>query len=189
MKAYLKVTSQFHVMSSWRKIEVGDIELYWVRITTGGHKQIEGVNYTETLLATAKMPSVHVVLGNAATQDWEIHKVNINSVCTLTHLLKGPSTWNCPEESLNQTKRGRFAACWRVLMGSNRQVEDGIKKFLRSSSMTWDSNIQQSNIQYFTGVLQRNIPLSLWQWMTWWSPPNTLRMWLSSTQSLSSTER
>ena len=57
----------------------GEIESYQVRIVTGGHKQIEGVNYTETFSATTKMPSVHVVLGNAATQDWEIHQVDIKS--------------------------------------------------------------------------------------------------------------
>ena len=45
----------------------------------GGHKQIEGVNYTETFLATAKMPTVCVVLTNAAHQDWEIEHVDIKS--------------------------------------------------------------------------------------------------------------
>ena len=45
----------------------GEIESYQVRIVTGGHKQIEGVNYTETFFAAAKMPSVCAVPGNAAT--------------------------------------------------------------------------------------------------------------------------
>ena len=41
---------------------------------------IEGVNYTETFSAATKMLSVHVVLGNAAAQDLEIHQVGIKSV-------------------------------------------------------------------------------------------------------------
>ena len=40
---------------------------------------IEGVNYTETFFAATKMLSVHVVLRNAAAQDWEIHQVGIKS--------------------------------------------------------------------------------------------------------------
>ena len=44
----------------------------------GGHKQIKGVNYTETFSAAAKMPTVCVVLANTAHQDWEIEHVNVN---------------------------------------------------------------------------------------------------------------
>ena len=29
----------------------------------------------------ARMPSIHVVLGNAVQQDWEIHQVDVKSVC------------------------------------------------------------------------------------------------------------
>ena len=45
------------------------IQKYCVRIIAGGHKQIEGVNYTETFSAAAKMPTICVVLANAAEQD------------------------------------------------------------------------------------------------------------------------
>ena len=31
---------------------------YWVRIIAGGHRQVKGINYTETFSATAKMPTV-----------------------------------------------------------------------------------------------------------------------------------
>ena len=57
----------------------GDVQSYRVRIVAGSHKQIEGVNYTETFLAAAKMPTVHVVLANAAHQDWEIEHVDVKS--------------------------------------------------------------------------------------------------------------
>jgi len=54
-----------------------NIESYWVWIVASGQKQVEGVNYTETFLAAAKMPSVQVVLTNTVEQDWEIHHVDI----------------------------------------------------------------------------------------------------------------
>ena len=59
---------------------MGDIESYRVQIVAGGHKQIEGVNYTETFSVATRMLSVHVVLGNAAAQDLETHQVGIKSV-------------------------------------------------------------------------------------------------------------
>jgi len=50
-----------------------------VRIIAGGHRQVEGVNYTETFSAAAKMPTVQVILANAAHQDWEIEHVDVKS--------------------------------------------------------------------------------------------------------------
>ena len=51
----------------------GVIRSYRVWIVAGGHKQVEGINYTETFSAAIKMMSVCVVLVNAAEQDWEVH--------------------------------------------------------------------------------------------------------------------
>ena len=45
----------------------------------GGHRQIEGINYTETFSAAAKMPTVCAVLANAAQQDWVIEHVDVKS--------------------------------------------------------------------------------------------------------------
>ena len=49
------------------------VQSYRMRIVTRGYRQEEGVNYTETFSAAAKMPTVHVVLANAAYQEWEIN--------------------------------------------------------------------------------------------------------------------
>ena len=57
----------------------GEIQSYRVRIVAGGHRQVEGLNYTETFSAAAKMPTVRVVLANAAEQDWEIEHVDVKS--------------------------------------------------------------------------------------------------------------
>ena len=58
----------------------GEVQSYRVRMVAGSHKQIKGVNYTETFSAAAKMPMVCVVLTNAAYQDWDIEHVNVKSV-------------------------------------------------------------------------------------------------------------
>ena len=55
-------------------------------MVAGGHKQIEGVNYMETFSATAKMPTVRVVLANAAHQDWEVEHVDVKSAYLNTPL-------------------------------------------------------------------------------------------------------
>ena len=50
-----------------------------MHIVAGGHRQIKGVNYSKTFSSVAKMPTVQVILVNAATQDWEIEHVDIKS--------------------------------------------------------------------------------------------------------------
>ena len=57
----------------------GEVQSYQVRIVAGGHRQVEGINYTETFSAAAKMPTVRVILANAAHQDWEIEHIDVKS--------------------------------------------------------------------------------------------------------------
>ena len=57
----------------------GEVQSYQVRIVAGGHRQVEGINYTKTFSATAKMLIVHAVLTNTAQQDWVIEHVDIKS--------------------------------------------------------------------------------------------------------------
>ena len=57
----------------------GEVKSYRVRIVTGGHRQVEGVNYIETFLSAAKMPTVCVILANAVEQDWAIEHIDVKS--------------------------------------------------------------------------------------------------------------
>ena len=50
-----------------------------LRIVAGGHKQKKGINYDETFSSAAKMPTVRVMLADAAQHDWEIHQIDIKS--------------------------------------------------------------------------------------------------------------
>ena len=40
----------------------GEIEKYHVQIVAGGHKQVKGINYSETFSVAVKMSSIHVIL-------------------------------------------------------------------------------------------------------------------------------
>jgi hypothetical protein len=57
----------------------GEITERRLRIVAGGHKQKKGVNYDETFSSAAKMPTVRVMLADAAQRDWEIHQIDIKS--------------------------------------------------------------------------------------------------------------
>jgi len=57
----------------------GEIQSYRMRIVAGGRRQVEGVNYSETFSAAAKMPTTCAVLANATQQDWEIEHVDVKS--------------------------------------------------------------------------------------------------------------
>ena len=94
----------------------GEIETYRVRIVAGGHKQVHGVNYTETFSAAAKMPSVRVVLANAAERDWEIHHVDIKSAY-LNAPLKETVYMKPPRGVLKPGQEGKVCRLLKGLYG------------------------------------------------------------------------
>ena len=59
--------------------EKGEIACYKARLVANGNTQREGINFNETFAALAKLPSVHAVLANAASQGWEIHQIDIKN--------------------------------------------------------------------------------------------------------------
>jgi len=85
----------------------GEIQSYQVRIVAGGHRQVEGVNYSETFSAAAKTPTVHAVLANAAQQDWEIEHVDVKSAY-LNALLKETGYMKALHGVLNPNRKERF---------------------------------------------------------------------------------
>ena len=64
----------------------GEIETFQVQIVAGGHKQVAGINYSETFSAAAKLSLVHVILANVAMLDWEVHQVDVKSAYLNTPL-------------------------------------------------------------------------------------------------------
>ena len=91
----------------------GEIQSYRVHVVAGGHRQVEGVNYTETFSATAKMPTVCVVLANAVVQDWEIKHIDVKSTY-LNAPLKETIYMRPPQGVLKPGQEGKVC---RVLKG------------------------------------------------------------------------
>ena len=94
----------------------GEITSYQVRIVTGGHRQVEGVNYSETFSSAAKMPTVRVILANAATQDWEIEHVDVKSVY-LNMTLKEMIYMKLPRGVLKPGEEGKVCHLVKGLYG------------------------------------------------------------------------
>ena len=94
----------------------GEIKSYRVRIVAGGHRQVEGVNYTEKFSSMAKMPMVHVVLANAAEQDWAIEHVNIKSAY-LNVQLKETVYMRPPRGVLKASQEGKVLRLLKELYG------------------------------------------------------------------------
>ena len=63
------------------------ITSYQVCIVAGGHKQGKRVNYFKMFSSAAKMPTIWVILANAATQDWKIKHVDVK-IAYLNVMLK-----------------------------------------------------------------------------------------------------
>ena len=108
------------------------IQSYRVRIVAGGHKQVEGVNYTEIFSAAAKMPTVWVVLANAAHQNWEIKHIDIKSAYLNTELNEVIYI----EPPRGMLKQGQEGKVLRLLKGlySLKQVGRGWYKEMVVSS-------------------------------------------------------
>ena len=94
----------------------GEVQSYRVRIVAGGHRQVEGVNYTETFSAAAKMPTVRVVLANAANQDWEIEHVDVKSAY-LNAPLKETIYMKAPRGVLKPGQEGKALRLKKGLYG------------------------------------------------------------------------
>ena len=94
----------------------GNVNSYRVRIVAGGHRQVHGVNYTETFSSAAKMPTVRVILANAAVQDWEIDHVDVKSAY-LNAPLKETVYMKPPRGVLKPGQEGKVCRLLKGLYG------------------------------------------------------------------------
>ena len=93
-----------------------EVQSYRVCIIAGGHRQVEGVNYTETFSAAAKMPTVRTVLANAAHNDWEIEHVDVKSAY-LNAPLKETIYMKAPRGVLKPGQEGKVLRLLKGLYG------------------------------------------------------------------------
>ena len=84
-------------------------------------------HYTETFSATAKMPTVCVVLANAAHQNWEIEHVDIKSAY-LNAPLKEEIYMQPPQGVLEPGQEGMVLRLLKGLYGLKQASRGGIWK-------------------------------------------------------------
>ena len=94
----------------------GEVKSSRVRIVTGGHRQVEGVNYTETFSSAAKMPTICLILANAAEQDWAIEHVDVKSTY-LNAPLKETVYMQPPQGVLKVGQEGKVLRLLKGLYG------------------------------------------------------------------------
>jgi len=90
-----------------------EIQSYQVQIVAGGHRQVEGVNYSKTFSAAAKMPTIRPILTNATQQDWDIEHIDVKSAY-LNAPLKEMVYMKAPHGVLKSEQKGKVL---RLLKG------------------------------------------------------------------------
>jgi len=131
------------------------------------------------------MPSVCVVQ-ECSNPGLEIHQVDIKSVC-LNIPLKETIYMKPPQGVLKPGQVGKVCHLLKGFYGLKQAGRGWHQEMSKAFINDLGFKCAAIDHQYFTGNLQRNTPLSLWQLMTWQSPLNVLRIWPSSNLSLCST--
>ena len=57
----------------------GTVERHKARLVILGNRQVEGVYYNETFAPVTKMVTVQTLLAVAATQEWELHQMDVHN--------------------------------------------------------------------------------------------------------------
>ena len=110
-----------------------------MRIVARGHRQVEGINYTETFSAAAKMPTVQAVLVNAAQQDWEIEHVDIKNTY-LNAPLKEVIFMKPPKGVLKPGQEGKVLRLLKGLYGLKQAGRGWYLEMARVLIRNWNSN-------------------------------------------------
>jgi hypothetical protein len=62
-----------------KRDNLGNISIYRARIVAQGFSQRPGIDYLETFAPVAKIESIRLLLAIAATLDWEVHIIDVDS--------------------------------------------------------------------------------------------------------------
>jgi hypothetical protein len=101
-----------------------------VRIATGGHRQIENINYTDTFASAAKIATIRIVLALAAQWDWEIDQVDVVAAF-LNGKLNEEVYMEAPYGVLPKNDRSRVCHLMRTLYGLKQAGNEWYKEMAR----------------------------------------------------------
>jgi hypothetical protein len=135
----------------------GEVQSYRVRIVAGGQRQVEGVNYSETFSAAAKMPAMRAVLANAAHQDWEIEHVDVKSAY-LNVPLKETIYMKPPRGVLKPGQEGKVLRLLKGLYGLKQAGRGWYLEMMRVflKELNFTSSVRLSTIPCTTDVQGTN---------------------------------
>src|SRR5262245_17274173 len=100
-----------------------------VRVAAGGHRQVEGINYTDTFASAAKIATIRIVLALAAKWDWEIDQVDVVAAF-LNGKLKEEVYMEAPYGVLTKNDVGKVCRLDRTLYGLKQAGNEWYKEML-----------------------------------------------------------
>ena len=127
-------------------------------MSSDSHRQVKGINYAETFSTAAKMPTVQVVLANAAHQDWEIDHIDVKSAY-LNAKLKEMIYMKPPRGVLTKDQEGKVLKLKKGLYGLKQAGRGWYQEMSRVFVERWGFLDLQSIIQCSTEGKEKNIQL------------------------------
>jgi Reverse transcriptase (RNA-dependent DNA polymerase)/gag-polypeptide of LTR copia-type/Zinc knuckle len=94
----------------------GTIIKFKARLTAGGHRQVEGIDYGKMFASVAKLASIRLVLSYAAAKDWEIHHVDVVEAF-LNAELEEEIYMEAPDSALGPGDEGKVCRLVKGLYG------------------------------------------------------------------------
>ena len=126
----------------------GNIDSWRVRLVAGGHRQTYGVDYDETFATAAKMPSIRVVLANAAQQDWEMHQVDVKSAYLNAPL--DEEVYMFPPVGILKPGQERMVCKLKKALYGLKQAGREWQKTLSVHRQTWVPQIRSRSLNFLS---------------------------------------
>lgn len=130
----------------------GTVDRYKARLVAKGYSQVEGVDYSETFAPVAKFPSIRAILALAASEDMEIHQMDVKTAF-LNGTLDEEIYMDQPEGFRVPGKEGLVCKLKKSLYGlkqAPRAWNVAIHAYLRCLGM------QQSNVDHCVYIKKWN---------------------------------
>ena len=105
----------------------GSVERYKARLVALGYLQKEGIDYTETFAPVAKMTSIRTLLALAATDDAEIHQMDVKTAF-LNGDLEEEIYMNQPQGFITKGKEKMVCRLFKTIYGLKQSPRAWYKK-------------------------------------------------------------
>ena len=129
-----------------KKDEIGRIVRFKARLVAQGYTQVYGLDYLDTFTPVAKLASLRIILTIAATEDLELHQMDVVAAFLAGDWTKGDN----PKDSCKAKMVRTLFVSYGVYMVSSRQLAFGIENFGNSYSTMGTSRPIQTIVSTYT---------------------------------------